>query len=52
MLGVYDVYVIYVVCVNVDVLWVLCVFINVLKLMSNDNDDVWMMLYNLMKNCE
>ena len=51
-LDIYDVYVIYVVCVNVDVLWGLCVFFNVLKLLSYDNDDVWMMLYNLMKNCE
>jgi hypothetical protein len=27
-------------------------FFNVLKLMSYDNEDVWMMLYNLMKKCE
>jgi len=27
-------------------------FFNVLKLMSYDNEDAWMMFYNLMKNCE
>jgi len=36
-----------------DVLCMICAsFFNVLKLKNYDNDDVLMMLYNLMKNCE
>jgi len=35
-----------------DVLCLICAFFNVLKLENYDDDDVFMMLYNLMKNCE
>jgi len=47
MLGVYDVYVLMLMYCECYVN-----FFIVLKLVSYDDENVWMMLYNMMKNCE